>query len=74
MYEAPGSSIKHIVIDKDTVQGNKSAMCFARGAEGAVTEALDRDDQGMTPSQEQQQLQSGGQDEESPAAAVAVSV
>ncbi|KAI8347721.1 P-loop containing nucleoside triphosphate hydrolase protein [Mortierella sp. GBAus27b] len=68
MYEAPGSSIKHIVIDKAVVLGEKPASCFARGAEGAVTEALDRDDQGMAPSHQQQQLQSGGQDEESPAA------
>jgi hypothetical protein len=71
MYEAPGSSIKHIVVDKDVVQGKKPAMCFARGAEGAVTEALDRDDQANTSSQQrqqEQQLQSGGQDEESHAA------
>ncbi|KAF9362578.1 hypothetical protein BGX34_005877 [Mortierella sp. NVP85] len=71
MYEAPGSSIKHIVVDKDVVQGKKPAMCFARGADGAVTEALDRDDQTKTLSQQrqqEQQLQSGGQDEESHAA------
>ncbi|KAF9963869.1 hypothetical protein BGZ65_008653 [Modicella reniformis] len=68
MYEAPGSSIKHIVIDKEVVEGKKPALCFARGADGAVTEALDRDDQEVTSrQQQQQQLRSGGQDEESPA-------
>ncbi|KAI7829338.1 P-loop containing nucleoside triphosphate hydrolase protein [Gamsiella multidivaricata] len=66
MYEAPGSSIKHIVIDKEVTLSKKPAICFARGAENAVTEALDRDDQGLSP--RQLQLQSGSQDEEPPAA------
>ncbi|KAF9138059.1 hypothetical protein BGX30_009637 [Mortierella sp. GBA39] len=45
MYDAPGSSIKHIVIDKEVALGKKPAICFSRGAEGPVAEALDRDDQ-----------------------------
>ncbi|KAF8925847.1 hypothetical protein BGZ47_003016 [Haplosporangium gracile] len=45
MYDAPGSSIKHIVIDKEVALGKKPAICFGRGAEGSVSEALDRDDQ-----------------------------
>ncbi|OAQ35692.1 ClpX, ATPase regulatory subunit [Linnemannia elongata AG-77] len=45
MYDAPGSSIKHIVIDKEVALGKKPAICFGRGAEGPVAEALDRDDQ-----------------------------
>ncbi|KAF9912093.1 hypothetical protein EC991_001039 [Linnemannia zychae] len=45
MYDAPGSSIKHIVIDQEVVLGKKPAICFGRGAEGSVSEALDRDDQ-----------------------------
>ncbi|KAF9091708.1 hypothetical protein BGX23_004899 [Mortierella sp. AD031] len=54
MYDAPGSSIKHIVIDKEVALGKKPAICFARGADGSVTEALDRDDQviGETATQE----------------------
>ncbi|KAF9199573.1 hypothetical protein BGZ49_010284 [Haplosporangium sp. Z 27] len=69
MYEAPGSSIKHIVIDKEVVLGKKPALCFARGADGAVTDALDRDDREFGHSHPQlQQLQSTGQDEEPPVA------
>ncbi|KAF9352553.1 hypothetical protein BGX26_009658 [Mortierella sp. AD094] len=69
MYEAPGSSIKHIVIDKEVVLGKKPAICFARGAEGAVTDALDRDDREFGHSHPQlQQQQSTGQDEEPPVA------
>ncbi|KAF9111487.1 hypothetical protein BGX27_004851 [Mortierella sp. AM989] len=69
MYEAPGSSIKHIVIDKEVVMGKKPALCFARGAEGAVTDALDHDDREFGHSHPQlQQLQSPGQDEEPPVA------
>ncbi|KAG0217648.1 hypothetical protein BGX33_009933 [Mortierella sp. NVP41] len=44
MYDAPGSAIKHIVINQDVVEGKKEALCFSRGAEGAVTTALDADD------------------------------
>ncbi|KAG0272907.1 hypothetical protein BGZ95_011294 [Linnemannia exigua] len=44
MYDAPGSSIKHIVIDKEVAMGKKPALCFSRGADGSVVEALDRDD------------------------------
>ncbi|KAF9413660.1 hypothetical protein BGZ94_000643 [Podila epigama] len=44
MYDAPGSSIKHVVIDRDVVQGKKPALCFSHGEEGSVEEALVRDD------------------------------
>ncbi|KAF9931179.1 hypothetical protein FBU30_010622 [Linnemannia zychae] len=53
MYDAPGSSIKHIVIDKEVALGKKPALCFGRGAEGSVAEALDRDDQPMRESVQQ---------------------
>lgn len=71
MYEAPDSSIKHIVVDKDVALGKKPALCFARGAEVTVAEALDRDDHELT--ERQQQLLQGsasgsGQEEEAPAA------
>ncbi|KAF9995942.1 hypothetical protein BGZ79_010331 [Entomortierella chlamydospora] len=68
MYEAPGSSIKHIVIDKEVVLGKKPAICFARGAESSVTDALDRDDRELGHSHPQLQQQSTGQDEEPPIA------
>jgi len=64
MYEAPGSSIKHIVIDKEVALGKKPAMCFTRGAEASVTEALDRDDIDRNRSRQ----------EEEPVAAEAVSL
>jgi len=44
MYDAPGSTVKHIVINQDVVQGKREALCFSRGAEEAVTAALDADD------------------------------
>ncbi|KAG9066967.1 hypothetical protein KI688_012879 [Linnemannia hyalina] len=44
MYDAPGSVIKHIVINQDVVDGKKEALCFSRGAEEAVSAALDADD------------------------------
>ncbi|KAF9132690.1 hypothetical protein BGW39_011553 [Mortierella sp. 14UC] len=44
MYDAPGSAIKHIVINQDVVEGKQEALCFSRGAEEAVTAALDADD------------------------------
>ncbi|KAG0047540.1 hypothetical protein BGZ83_007421 [Gryganskiella cystojenkinii] len=69
MYEAPESSIKHIVIDKEVALGNKPALCFTRGAEASVTAALDRDD---VP-QDIQSSASGGPEDE-PLAAEAVSV
>ena len=71
MYEAPGSSIKHIVIDKEVVMRKKPALCFARGAEGAVTEALDRDDRELAQSQ---LLQSAANQDEEPPVAEAISV
>jgi len=60
MYDAPGSSIKHIVIDQAVALGLKPALCFARGAEDAVGVALDSDDRpklGLTRQQQQQQQQ-----------------
>lgn len=44
MYDAPGSAIKHIVINQDVVDGKREALCFSRGAEEAVSAALDADD------------------------------
>jgi hypothetical protein len=44
MYDAPGSVIKHIVINQDVVDGKKEALCFSRGAEEAVSAALNADD------------------------------
>lgn len=74
MYEAPGSSIKHIVIDKEVALGKKPALCFARGADAAVEAALNVDDQSLgARDQTQQQLQSGGQDDDQ-SVAEAVSV
>ena len=69
MYEAPGSSIKHIVIDNEVALGIKPALCFTRGAEASVTAALDRDDL----EQNMQGGATGGNDEE-PLTAEAVSV
>ncbi|KAF9382073.1 hypothetical protein CPC16_009548 [Podila verticillata] len=40
MYDAPGSAIKHIVIDLEVVQGKKPALCFSRGDDASVEEAL----------------------------------
>ena len=68
MYEAPGSSIKHIVIDKEVALGNKPALCFSRGAEASVTEALDRDDVNRNRSVNINAGVSGGQEDELPAA------
>ncbi|KAF9165849.1 hypothetical protein BGX21_008475 [Mortierella sp. AD011] len=68
MYEAPGSSIKHIVINKEVALGKKPAICFARGAESSVTDVLDRDDRELGHSHPQIQQQSTGQDEEPPVA------
>lgn len=70
MYEAPGSSIKHIVIDKEVALGKKPALCFARGADAAVEAAMNVDDQSLGATQ---QLQSGGQDDDQ-SVAEAVSV
>ncbi|KAF9581052.1 hypothetical protein BGW38_002069, partial [Lunasporangiospora selenospora] len=59
MFEAPGSSIKHIVIDRDVALGTKSALCFSRGTDDIVEEALQRDDhlplsaQGASTAQQQ---------------------
>ncbi|GJJ74606.1 ATP-dependent Clp protease ATP-binding subunit ClpX [Entomortierella parvispora] len=61
MYDAPGSSIKHIVIDQAVALGLKPALCFARGAEDAVGAALDSDDRpklDLTRQQQQRQRQS----------------
>ncbi|KAG0278634.1 hypothetical protein BGZ95_003538 [Linnemannia exigua] len=44
MYDAPGSAIKHIVINQDVVEGKREALCFSRGAEEAVSAALNADD------------------------------
>lgn len=44
MYDAPGSGIKHIVINQDVVEGKKEALCFSRDAEEAVSAALNADD------------------------------
>ncbi|KAF9912683.1 hypothetical protein EC991_009419 [Linnemannia zychae] len=44
MYDAPGSAIKHIVINQDVVEGKQEALCFSRGAEEAVAAVLDADD------------------------------
>ncbi|KAG0028816.1 hypothetical protein BGZ81_004395 [Podila clonocystis] len=52
MYEAPGSAIKHIVIDREVVQGKKPALCFSRGDDASVEEALVRDDV-LLPQQQQ---------------------
>ena len=60
MYDAPGSSIKHIVIDQAVALGLKPALCFARGAEGAVGAALNSDDRpniDLIRRQQQQQQQ-----------------
>ncbi|KAF9970982.1 hypothetical protein BGZ73_006156 [Actinomortierella ambigua] len=56
MYEAPGSSIKHIIIDREVALGKKPALCFARGGEALVEEALSRDEQYMQQQLLQQQL------------------
>ncbi|KAG0235588.1 hypothetical protein BGW42_005027 [Actinomortierella wolfii] len=53
MYEAPGSSIKHIVIDREVALGKKPALCFARGGETMVEEALSKDEQYMQQQQHQ---------------------
>ncbi|KAF9435491.1 hypothetical protein BGZ76_006176 [Entomortierella beljakovae] len=44
MYDAPGSSIKDIVIDKDVVQEKKPALCFSRGAGDAAMSAITLDE------------------------------
>ncbi|KAF9931603.1 hypothetical protein FBU30_009876 [Linnemannia zychae] len=44
MYEAPGSAIKHIVVNQDVVDGKREAICFSGGADEAVTAALDEDE------------------------------
>ncbi|KAG0356860.1 hypothetical protein BG005_004191 [Podila minutissima] len=54
MYDAPGSAIKHIVIDREAVQGKKPALCFSRGDDASVEEALVRDDV-LLPQQQQGQ-------------------
>ncbi|KAF9581877.1 hypothetical protein BGW38_000944 [Lunasporangiospora selenospora] len=88
MYEAPGSSIKHIVISKEVVEGKKGALCYALGADGTVGDILARDDQvfnegrGLpacgspsTTTPPSSSTTSSGQDEEQPSAtAEAVSV
>ncbi|KFH69000.1 hypothetical protein MVEG_05802 [Podila verticillata NRRL 6337] len=56
MYDAPGSAIKHIVIDLEVVQGKKPALCFSRGDDASVEEALVRDDV-LWPQQQEQQEQ-----------------
>ncbi|KAF9161910.1 hypothetical protein DFQ26_004031 [Actinomortierella ambigua] len=56
MYEAPGSSMKHVIIDREVALGKKPAMCFARGGEALVDEALSRDEQYMQQQQQQQLL------------------
>ncbi|ORZ13847.1 P-loop containing nucleoside triphosphate hydrolase protein [Lobosporangium transversale] len=78
MYEAPDSSIKHIVINKEVVLGKKPALCFGRGAESTVTEALDRDDEEFgfrhPQIQETPAAVAGQSQDDEPAAAEAVSV
>lgn len=54
MYDAPGSAIKHIVIDREVVQGKKPALCFSRGDDASVEEALVRDDV-LLPQHQQQE-------------------
>lgn len=71
MYEAPGSSIKHIVIDKEVALGKKPALCFARGADAAVESALSADDQSLG-ARETQQLTGGQDDDQTVAEAVSV--
>lgn len=72
MYEAPGSSIKHIVIDKEVALGKKSALCFARGADAAVEAALSADDRSLGARDTQQQLTGGQDDDQTVAEAVSV--
>ncbi|KAI8595754.1 P-loop containing nucleoside triphosphate hydrolase protein [Dissophora ornata] len=44
MYEAPGSTIRHVVVDKDVALGTKSALCFSEGADDAADAALSEDE------------------------------
>ncbi|KAF8941098.1 hypothetical protein BGZ47_007498 [Haplosporangium gracile] len=59
MYDAPGSVIKHIVIKQDVVEGKREALCFSRGAEEAVSAALDADDNPSSVRLEQAAVASG---------------
>ncbi|KAG0044386.1 hypothetical protein BGZ83_010404 [Gryganskiella cystojenkinii] len=55
MYETPGSTIRHIVVDEAVALGLKPAMCFASGSEEEVGAALDSDDQCRNVDMTQQQ-------------------
>jgi hypothetical protein len=50
MYDAPGSSIRYVVVDKAAANRQRPPLYFSRGEETAVEQAVAADDEALSTS------------------------